>query len=189
VLAATIAALEALAATKSPGGKGEVHTCCAPEIDLVSAGFRISSGSLIPMDALEEIGPMDAGLFIDRIDLEWCFRAAAGRAAYGVCGVELQHAPGDDFVPLRVGHWRQMSVHSTTRPYYMVRNSILLYLTPCAPRRWILNDAIRLLGIVLVSLVIALERVRRLRFALKGMADGLRQVRGAMSGRAHRARV
>jgi rhamnosyltransferase len=142
------------------------------------------------MDALEEVGPMEAGLFIDRIDLEWCFRAAAaGRAAYGVCAAELQHEPGDRFVPLGLGHWRQMPVHSATRTYYMVRNSVLLYQRPYAPLRWILNDAIRLLGIVLVSLIIAPERSRRLRLVLNGLIDGLRQVHGALADRAHRARA
>jgi rhamnosyltransferase len=37
--------------------------------------FVISSGSLIPLDALAKVGRFEERFFIDAIDLEWCFRA------------------------------------------------------------------------------------------------------------------
>jgi rhamnosyltransferase len=43
--------------------------------DPVSCDMLISSGCLIALDALAEVGPMDAALFIDYVDMEWCTRA------------------------------------------------------------------------------------------------------------------
>jgi rhamnosyltransferase len=37
--------------------------------------FVISSGSLIPLDALAKVGRFEDRFFIDAIDMEWCFRA------------------------------------------------------------------------------------------------------------------
>ena len=42
---------------------------------LIPTDFLVSSGMLIAMSALDQIGGLEEGLFIDNVDLEWCFRA------------------------------------------------------------------------------------------------------------------
>ena len=74
-------------------------------------------------------------------------------------------------------------MHAPERNYYMVRNSVALYRKPYAPLRWILNDAIWLAGVVLISCIVAPERLRRVGLALRGLWDGLRRVRGPLISR------
>jgi rhamnosyltransferase len=50
---------------------------CNAESNVVDADFLVSSGSLLPLAAIETVGLMDEGLFIDLVDTEWCFRAKA----------------------------------------------------------------------------------------------------------------
>ena len=57
--------------------------------------FLISSGALIPLAVLDDVGAMDEGLFIDNVDLEWSFRARARGYA------PLRGVRGDDGAPAR----------------------------------------------------------------------------------------
>src|SRR3954454_5933801 len=41
----------------------------------LAVDFAISSGSLIALTAIAEVGPFDESFFIDAIDIEWCSRA------------------------------------------------------------------------------------------------------------------
>jgi rhamnosyltransferase len=157
------------------------HGNCAAESDLVPADFVIASGSLTSVEALRAIGVMDDGLFIDRIDIDWCLRAKqAGRPIFGVCDAELLHEPGQKTRRVWLGRWREMALHSPERTYYMVRNSILLYGRKHSPLRWILADIVWLCGVVLASCLFAPRRLRRLRLALKGVADGIMKVGGPL---------
>ena len=161
---------------------GIKHRQCVADADVIPADFVIASGSLTAMESLQMIGPMDDGLFIDRIDIDWCLRAAAmGQAVYGVCGARLQHEPGEHSRRIWIGRWTEAAVHSPERTYYMIRNSIVLYRKAYAPLRWILNDAVWLLGVVLISCAVAPARMRRLGLVLKGIRDGLRRVHGPLT--------
>jgi len=168
---------------------GIKHGRCVEEGDLIPTDFLIASGSLTSMAALQAIGPMDDGLFIDRIDIDWCLRAAAmGQPVFGVCAARLQHEPGEHSRRIWIGRWTEAAVHSPERTYYMIRNSLVLYRKAYAPLRWIINDALWLLGVVLVSCAIAPGRLRRLGLVVKGVWDGLRRVRGPLSPTSERAR-
>jgi len=159
------------------------HRHCATEADLIATDFVIASGSLIALEALHAIGPMDEGLFIDRIDIDWCLRAAAlGFGVYGVCAARLQHEPGERSRRVWIGRWREAAVHSPERTYYMIRNSILLYRKAYVPLRWIVGDVVWLVGILAVSCVVAPARARRLALAWMGLLDGLRRVQGPRLG-------
>lgn len=50
---------------------------CAPcrDADLPGVAFVITSGALMDLRAFQRIGPMDAGLFIDYVDHDYCLRA------------------------------------------------------------------------------------------------------------------
>jgi rhamnosyltransferase len=162
---------------------GTKHGYCQAEADVIATDFVIASGSLVAMKALQAIGPMDEGLFIDRIDIDWCLRAAAlGYGVYGVCGARLQHEPGERSRRIWIGRWTEAAVHSPERTYYMVRNSVVLYRKAYAPLRWIVNDAVWLVGVVVVSCAVAPGRMRRLGLVFKGISDGLRRAQGPLGG-------
>lgn len=132
-----------------------------------------SSGSLIPADALAVVGVMDEALFIDHVDTDWCLRAkAAGFRFYGVCGAALSHSLGDEVVQISFPVRRSVHVHSPSRLYFFVRNSVILYFRPYAPVRWWMPDAIKLVGLVMLYCAFIPKRREYLSAAWRGFRDG-----------------
>lgn len=147
---------------------------CRRPGETIACDFLISSGSLIPLAVLDGVGPMDAGLFIDNVDLEWSFRARArGYVLHGVCAALMNHRLGDGRRDLPFG-LGQVVVHSPVRLYYMMRNRLRLYGMPHTPRVWVAQDVPRVLVKLLLFGVMIGPRVRNLRFMLRGLWDGLR---------------
>lgn len=148
---------------KIPGGPGQRIAC----------DFLISAGSLLPVAVLDDVGAMDESLFIDNVDLDWCFRARRhGYLLYGICDARMQHSIGDTLRPSR---WRPRGIfiHSPARLYYLTRNRLLLYRRGHTPRIWIAQDVPRLVGKFLrMSLLIA-PRGENARAMLRGIRDGL----------------
>lgn len=139
----------------------------------IRCDFLISSGCLIPLAVLDAVGDMNAALFIDNVDLDWCFRAsAAGFVLYGVCGARLQHHLGDarQHVP---GFARGIVVHPPRRLYYMMRNRVWLYRRTYTPRRWIAQDLPRLVVKLLLFGLLVRPRRRNLRCMLAGLRNGI----------------
>lgn len=107
---------------------------------LFQADFLITSGTLLPLDCLEQTGAMMASYFIDNVDLEWCFRARArGYELAGTSDAVLYHAVGEQGnSPLvRRGLIAQ---HKPARTYYSSRNRVHLYRQHYAPWGWKLRD-------------------------------------------------
>ncbi|HAU41290.1 MAG TPA: L-rhamnosyltransferase, partial [Gammaproteobacteria bacterium] len=95
---------------------------------LIRADMLISSGTLFAREALEAVGLMDEGLFIDHLDTEWFLRAGArGWQSFGVCDALMDHGLGDRTVRVWLGRWRYLPVHKPFRYYYVYRNSLLLW--------------------------------------------------------------
>lgn len=152
---------------------------CDADTPSIACDFLISSGALIPLAVLDEVGPMDAGLFIDNVDLEWSFRARArGYTLHGVCAATMRHRLGDERRALPFGRG-QIVVHGPPRLYYMMRNRLLLYRLPHTPRTWIAQDLPRVLAKLLLFGVLVGPRLRNLRCMLQGLRDGLHGRRGA----------
>jgi len=86
----------------------------------------IASGEIIPSEVFSHIGFMDEELFIDWVDLEWCWRARAkGYKIVGCADVVIEHRMGDE--AKRFG-LRSYSIRSPIRTYYIVRNAVHLAL-------------------------------------------------------------
>ncbi len=152
---------------------------CEQPAQVIACDFLIGSGMLIPLEVLDRVGPMDAGLFIDNVDLEWGFRAQAqGCTLHGVCAATMHHRLGDArrALPFGLG---QVVVHGPGRLYYMMRNRVLLYRLPHTPRVWIAQDLPRVLVKLLLFGVLIGPRWRNLRCMLRGLWDGVRGRRGA----------
>ncbi len=107
------------------------------------ADFLITSGSLLPIGPIEEIGDMKESYFIDNVDLEWCFRAKSlGFDLIGTDAAVLYHAIGErSSNPLvKAGLIAQ---HNPSRTYYSSRNRIHLYGASYSPWGWKLRDMVR----------------------------------------------
>jgi len=158
--------------------------CFGAEHGIISADFLISSGSLIPMKVIDQIGDMDDSLFIDHVDTEWFLRAkAAGLQAYGVCQAKMQHGLGEQMRRVRffgVGRERHVPQHKPFRYYYMFRNSIALYRRKNVSRKWKWNDMQRLLQIFIFYGICYGPRLRNLEMMFRGIFDGLRNKMGKL---------
>lgn len=155
-----------------------------PGQDVVEADFVISSGSLIPVSVLDDIGPMDESLFIDHVDTEWCMRAKSkGYKLFGVPAARMVHTLGDRRTRIWFLRWRNVSYHSPFRYYYMLRNGVLLQLRSYMPWKWRTAEFIRHLKMLLFYGVWGVGSFNRLTMMLRGLRDGFKGVHGQMPHR------
>lgn len=156
------------------GGPGQTVDC----------DFLITSGSLLPLDALDAVGGMDEGLFIDNVDIEWSSRAKyRGYKLYGVCDAHMQHRIGDLVAISGLLPAYKTVVHSPTRLYYMMRNRVLLYRRAEVPARWTAQDLPRLVLKFVGTAVFLKPRLGYLRAMLSGLRDGIAGRLGPMPPR------
>jgi rhamnosyltransferase len=148
----------------------------------VACDFLITSGSLIPLAVLHAVGGMEEGLFIDNVDLEWCFRAVdRGYELFGVCDARMLHHHGAERqrVP---GLPRGIVVHTPRRLFYMMRNRVLLYRRAYTPKRWVAQDLPRVIVKLLLFSLLVPPRRANLRCMLRGLRAGVRGRTGALPG-------
>lgn len=140
----------------------------------------ISSGCLICLDALADIGLMDPSLFIDYVDFEWCRRAVSrGYKVFAVADARMHHTIGDQsFRALG----RTFNLHSPVRQYYFIRNALLFMRRPYLNLHWRVHLAYRVLGQLALFGVFAPNRVQRLGWMLRGLFDGLIGREGRLGG-------
>jgi rhamnosyltransferase len=138
----------------------------------IKATFLISSGALLSHAVIEDVGLMEAGLFIDLVDQEWCFRAASrGYACYGVPAAQMTHTLGEKIISYKSRKHHEMIIHSPLRIYYQYRNFVYIYFRKYIPLAWkrhVLKD--RLYQIY--ALVRFLPYPDNLKY-LKSMAQGI----------------
>ena len=144
----------------------------APGLNVVADA--IASGTLIPVQALRTVGLMQEDLFIDWVDMEWCWRARKlhGLQVIAVGDVVIQHALGDGLVAFA---GRRITFRSPVRHYYIVRNAVYLALHSAATTLPIrIQLAVRALLWTVAYPVIAPERRwDHLRACCRGLLDGL----------------
>lgn len=146
------------------------HDCQYPG-ELVPVDHLISSGCLIPIAVLEDVGDMSEPLFIDYVDTEWCFRAwRKGYALYGVCDARMQHGLGD--AP-NYFFGRYVPIHQPLRHYYLFRNAIWMFRQNWIPLTWKLAMAQRLGMKLLYFSIIPSGRLAQIFMMFKGMRDGV----------------
>lgn len=151
----------------------------APMAGLHPVSHAIASGTLIPSEAIREVGGMQENLFIDWVDLEWCWRAKNlyGYATICTGDVIIQHTMGDGSVQFR---GKKISIRSPLRHYYMVRNAIHIALhsrSATVPIRLEIF-AKALAWSLIFPLISPTHRSQHLRATLSGLWDGLRNRMG-----------
>lgn len=154
---------------------------CADADAVMETDFIISSGALISMRVLDEVGLMDESFFIDHVDTEWIFRARSrGYRTFGACGALMQHALGTATLRVWMGRGRNVALHRPERNYYLFRNTLLLARRGYAPRAWVVSALVRLAGMFLLYAVFGPDRARRIGLMGKGVWHGLRGVAGPL---------
>jgi rhamnosyltransferase len=137
----------------------------------IEVSFLITSGSLIEVKTFDLVGTMRADFFIDYIDIEWCFRAAAlGLRIYCIRSVTIRHAMGDR---RRKFLGREISLHSPLRQYYMFRNVLALARMPTVPLRFRVIETLFFLSRAPVFLILSGISWDHVRLIALGVAHGL----------------
>jgi rhamnosyltransferase len=152
-----------------------------PGQEVVEADFVISSGSLVPVSVLDDIGLMDESLFIDHVDTEWCLRAKSkGYKLFGVPAARMVHTLGDRRTRIWFLRWRNVPYHSPFRYYYILRNGTLLMRRSYIPLKWKTAELYRSLRMIMFYGFLGSESFPRLRMMTLGLADGFRGISGVM---------
>lgn len=151
-------------------GKKIIKKSFDPVEPIVEVDFTIASGSLISINTLKQVGIMDAGLFIDLVDIEWGLRARSkGYKNFQINQCIMQHTIGDRKVKI-LG--KNISVHAPIRNYYLIRNSIILYKRKRLNRRWRFFLLFRSFAFFFIFSIFIDKRGKRIYLMLNGFKDG-----------------
>ncbi|MDR0529400.1 MAG: glycosyltransferase family 2 protein [Zoogloeaceae bacterium] len=153
----------------------------SPDDPVVEVDQLIASGSLIPMDIFQRVGKMREDLFIDYVDIEWCFRARnLGYRCYGVHDAVMRHSLGNRAIVL-LG--LVFTIHGPIRYYYRYRNAILLFREKWIRSSWKVACFIYISTKVLVGALLVKERFQNLKMIFRGVVDGLKGASGKIPER------
>lgn len=130
----------------------------------------MSSGSLISMRCLIDVGPMDEGLFVDYVDFDWGWRALALGYGLYISDVYFQHALGEG-VTRKIGI--ELKLKTPVRHYFQTRNALLLMRRKHVPLRWKLKQLIATPAKIVLFSALVRPRMARLLSAGRGIVDGL----------------
>lgn len=143
-------------------------------LNVVRLGFLISSGSLISVDCIKDVGGKRSNYFIDHVDTEWCLRArASGYTLLGSTDSFMSHSIGDETRKLGLFFSRNIPYHSPLRDYYMFRNTFLVLRDVKSFFNWKIALIFRLIQFMAYFLIFVPDRMLRLKFMLKGIVHGL----------------
>ena len=148
-----------------------LHRADCTGLGSVPVDYLVSSGCLIDMQSIKEIGLMQTSLFIDYVDVEWGLRASIkGYQSFGICDAYMQHHLGE--MPLTL-FGRNIPVHSPLRHYYHFRNAVWLYRQSWVPLAWKLVDGYRLICKYIVYSLFTEQRFTHLTMMTRGLWHGL----------------
>jgi len=114
----------AMTGVRFVGLKEKSLTCGYKEVTSL-----ITSGSIINLKLIEEIGDFDEALFIDLVDIEFCFRSILkGFKIVQFENIFLNHSLGKSSVHKSLKNFKNTvrSLHSPSRIFYMARNYLYI---------------------------------------------------------------
>jgi rhamnosyltransferase len=140
--------------------------------DFVEKDVLISSGKLIVVDAVKDIGMMDESLFIDLVDFEWCWRARKyGYRVFSSKRARMGHMVGQKNVKILKVY--TLLIPSPIRHYYQFRNTLFLLKRDYVPTYWKCKALIeRSIEFILYPIFVS-PRTQRIRYIIRGIRDGL----------------
>lgn len=134
----------------------------------------IASGMIIPKESIEVVGYKNENLFIDWVDIEWCWRATHlhGMKIIGCGDTTIKHVLGDDHVHF-LG--RKITIRTPSRHYYIIRNAVALAIYSKSPpfiqRIEIITRALALA--LIYPLIAPQEKINHLKSIGVGLYHGI----------------
>ncbi|HCP8899371.1 TPA: glycosyltransferase family 2 protein [Escherichia coli] len=137
----------------------------------IEASYVITSGSLLRLSSISNIGFMDEDLFIDFVDIEWCLRAnSLGYKILGLPWLKMSHEIGDK--PIKILNKKYVN-HSPIRHYYYFRNIFLLMRMSHIHPQWKKWELIKLLPRFFVYAFFTKNNMKHIVSMLTGVYDGI----------------
>lgn len=160
---------------KANGREYKSHTHKRKEMEtFILQRQIISSGSLIPITVINEVGLMDESLFIDHVDHEWCWRAATKGYKCGLLkNLYMEHKIGYSF---NIGGY-SINASAPIRYYYQYRNYCYLLRRKYVPIRWKIFHGVKLLQILTFLSLFLNEKKSVWKNVFKGIKDGVKNRR------------
>ena len=140
--------------------------------DIWAVKETISSGGLIPKHAYMKIGGNDERLFIDLVDIEFCWRLQANDfGVYVTKKAILLHKLGNGKKSVILNY--RIDDHTAIRNYYQTRNLLLSLTFSHAPLQWKIYVLPRILKSIFINSFILNDTKKRILFIFKGIKDAL----------------
>lgn len=132
----------------------------------------ISSGSMIPFANFDSVGVMDAELFIDGVDHEWCWRAKyKENKRFFICEtVKLSHQLGEGD---RYLLGKRISISTPFRTYYQYRNYFILLRREYVPLYWKLSNGFKYIIKLFYFPLFVSPRIGYLKNIWRGIYSGM----------------
>ena len=148
-----------------------------PQNGQVEVSQIIASGKMIDATKIQDVGLMDESLFIDWVDLEWCWRARAkGYRIIGTADVNIKHNLGD--YDVKVGR-TSYPVRGYIRHYYIMRNAVYLRRrSPYINFGMRVNLYFKQFKYLAGFVILGKNKSKQLKYSLKAIHDGRNDVLG-----------
>lgn len=144
-----------------------------PPVDgTLEVDMLITSGCMVPVHILKQVGGLREDLFIDHVDMEWCFRARSmGYGVFVAGSAVLMHAIGDTLIRFA---GVKVIMHSPIRHYYMLRNGMALQRVNHMSATWRRNMRFTMLKQFVFYSLFFPKRRTRIPMMIQGLWDGLK---------------
>lgn len=131
----------------------------------------ISSGTLMQLSTLDDVGGLNERLFIDLVDHEWCWRAnSKGYQLFMSSQNILRHQVGKRTVHL--GKF-PIIISASIRYYYQYRNTIWLFKCKYAPTKWKRKALIRKTIEMIILPFVVNHPIKIIKNIFNGILDGI----------------
>ena len=138
--------------------------------EILNVECLVSSGTLLDMRAIAEVGLMREELFISYVDVEWCLRARShGFQVLGCCAATMTHNLGER--RLKIGRFL-IPLHSPLRHYYVFRSGIYMQRLNVSAV-WKRADRRQLVRSFILFGIVGLPKFQEFRAMYRGLKDGL----------------
>jgi rhamnosyltransferase len=145
----------------------------------------VTSGSLLPLLVLDELGGMKEEFFIEGIDTEFCLRLrAAGRSVFASGRPLMTHGAGAA-IERRLFRRRVLVSHHSPERYFLQYRNLVWTLRHFAgfDPRWACESVLAMLQRIVLLLAFEQQRAAKLVALGRGIAAGLQEtLRGPQSG-------
>lgn len=144
----------------------------------------ITSGSVLNMDCINEIGMFDENLFIDFVDIEFSHRVInKGYFNLQYTNIVLNHSigmrvEGRSLVNFKISH---RIIHNPKRVYYIIRNGLYLLYKKEGLTKVQKMDIYRTMMVIKNDFIYNPYIFNSYKFALKGVFDFLRNKMGKLN--------